>query len=198
MTWEKNDEIISQMIKGSSGELWGKTLEQSDHFHIMKKTLSHIDKSFTMVDIGCGAGDVSKFWEGNYLGVDLEWVINNVAKVRNPNQQFLSLNVVDNAKLIGSCAKKFLFMNAFLDVVQDPIELLEELIKLKPEAIVIHRQRVDDNLKSEPRTSYAGAVVNSSVISKDDIKRITFKLNENSSVYFYHWYDEWYSIVITK
>lgn len=199
MTWEKRDDIIDQMIKGSNGELWGKTLEQTDHFPIMQKALSHIDKSLTMIDIGCGAGDVSKFWDGDYIGVDLDWVVEGVSKVRNPNKKFLSINVIEgNFDLIDKNDRKFLFMNAFLEVMQDPIETLERLMELQPEAIVIHRQRIGDENQSELRSSYAGAIVNSSVISKESIIEIASKISDDSSVHFYQWYDEWHSIVIVK
>ena len=70
MTWKESKDIIDQMIKGSNGTLWGFKLEGSNHFPILMNLLNKSGQSGLLLDIGCGAGDVSKFWKGEYLGID--------------------------------------------------------------------------------------------------------------------------------
>lgn len=186
------------MIKGSSGELWGVTLEQSWHFNALLWTLESFDNSYVLYDIGCGAGDVSKCWNGEYVGLDLDWVIDNVSKIRNPNQKFLHFDATkDDIRNFKNHSKKSIFfMNAFLEICQDPIKILEKLIQANPDALIIHRQRIGDDSQSEWRQSYGQSTVYSSVIPENSIEEIAKKINAN--IKKYHLMDEWCSFVIAK
>ena len=81
--WEENKDIIRQMISGSNGTLWGNRLEQTGHYPVLKECLDIVGQSGLLIDLGCGAGDVSRVWRGDYLGIDFDWVIEKVAKVCN-------------------------------------------------------------------------------------------------------------------
>jgi len=40
--WEFDDVVVKQMILGSTGALWGHTLEDADHFPVLQQCLNKV------------------------------------------------------------------------------------------------------------------------------------------------------------
>ena len=198
MKWEESDAIIEQMIKGSTGELWGVKLEQSDHFLLLSHALNHVGIEGDLIDVGCGAGDVSRIWDGNYKGVDLDWVIERVSKVCNPGNDYISMNLeIENVKELPKA--RVALMNAFLDVRSDPHEMFEELLKLDIGNLIVHRQRLSQNSSSiDFRPGYGNTSVPSSVMSLDKIVADVENFSPGAKISLFHWQQDYYTFVVRK
>lgn len=194
--WSENQEIIEQMKKGSSGELWGVRLEQSDHFPILSHFLRSVNSSGLLIDIGCGAGDVSRVWPGKYLGVDFDWIVEKVAKVCNPNADYLDLDChSENIDRLPNC--DVVLMNAFLDVSKEPSKVLNDILNLKKSNyVIVHRQRIKDDYENDTvdiTQGYAGLPVYRSCMSFHNLNSIFRKHSVDNNVQVIHWQSDYYS-----
>ena len=197
MKWQKSKVIIDQMIKGSSGELWGSKLEQSDHFKILDFLLNQTQKNGLLVDVGCGAGDVFRVWGSNYLGVDLDWIIENVSKSCNPLANYKSADVLSyDFEKIPNCS--CILMNAFLDVIENPSNFLEKICQSKKaKFIIVHRQQIKNIEKDESSISesYGKSLVPRSIMSLKKLNSIIENYCENE-VNLIHWSENYYSFIL--
>lgn len=195
--WIEDDQIIEEMIKGSSGELWGKKLEQTDHFPILNYFLN-ASNSVTLLDLGCGAGDVSRVWKKEYLGVDLPWVIERVSKVCNPKASYKSIDVTKEgiAELPSSDC---LLMNAFLDVQEEPLLLLQSICNSrKYKNIIIHRQQLTkkENIKEKKYgKGYGNSVIPISYLSWEDLNEIQVEYRIESVI---KWAGDYHSFLMRQ
>lgn len=198
MNWGESDHVVDQMIKGSTGELWGVTLEKTDHFPLLSHVLEIVGNENSLIDIGCGAGDVSRVWKGEYVGVDFDWVIERVAKICNPNSNYVSLDLnVDSVKKLPKA--KVALMNAFLDVREDPHEMFEQVMGLEIDSLVVHRQRLSQSsCVIDKRPGYGGTSVPSSVMSVDRIMSFTEKFAPNATISLFHWQQDFYTFIVRK
>jgi hypothetical protein len=189
--WEEDDDIINQMISGSNGTLWGKRLEQAGHYPLLRECLNVTGQNGLLIDLGCGAGDVSRVWMGDYLGIDLDWVIEKVAKVCN-QANYLSANLSESIPQLPR--SKCILMNAFLDVLENPIPVLNSVLdNADTEWVIVHRQKIgyEDGLTLGP--SYGGAIIPASIISIDSLKLI---MKRAISYELYHWDGDYHTIAM--
>jgi hypothetical protein len=196
MTWENNSKIIEQMIKGSTGELWGNKLEQTDHYKILKTMLEIVgNNDGILVDIGCGAGDVSRSWNGSYIGIDLDWIISGVAKKCNPNNEYISLDVVkDEVKLSGPV--KCVLMNAFLEMFPDPLSIIKKICcSIDADWIIIHRQKLGNITHSTTNKSYANVDICCSMISFMDLEAFEQQMSIKE-ISIVNWTGDYYTFLM--
>jgi len=135
-----------EMILGATGKLWP-VLEKSMHWGVLKELIDTIPrqrKKRKMLDIGCGAGCLGqtklvkdKFC---YTGVDLPEVITNVATKVNPDGTYLLYDLVEGNGLSFMNRYDVIVMNAFIDVMQSPMEVLYNIIDKCKDYVIIHRQ----------------------------------------------------------
>lgn len=198
--WQKSENIIDEMIKGSNGTLWGVKLEQSDHFPILLKAFEFIGETGLLLDIGCGAGDVNRAWKGDYLGVDLDWVIENVAKKCNVDKNYISMEITpQNISLLPKA--DVVLMNAFLDIQTNPHDIFNAVLKHDSKKIIIHRQRLQQNMHAESietQISYANTEIPSSIMSANKLYCDTKELFPNAAISLLNWANDWYTIIIEK
>lgn len=195
VSWSENDMIIDQMIKGSTGELWGNRLEQSAHYPLLKSILEDIGHKGLLIDLGCGAGDVSRTWHGEYLGADLSWVIERVAKVCNTTAQYISLNAQnDDLTSLPKC--RCVLMNALLDVLEKPEEVLRKVCEtVDTDYVVVHRQKIAEIPEIRYGKSYGDAIVAVSTLSEESLKKICldYKIKQAK---FFHWAGDYHSFIL--
>lgn len=198
MRWEESDNIVEQMIKGSTGELWGVKLEQSDHFPLLSHVLNHVGNEGDLVDIGCGAGDVSRVWKGNYTGVDLDWVIRRVSKICNPTCNYISLDLT--VESVSNLPKfRIALMNAFLDVRDDAHEIFDQILANNIDSLIVHRQRLSQNQHFvEKRPGYGGSEVPSSVMSLEKIVASVEKIRPTAKILLFHWQQDYYTFIVSE
>lgn len=197
MTWREDKSIIDSMNKASSGELWGHKLEGSSHFPLLKLILDRVGHHGLLLDVGCGAGDLSRVWGGQYVGVDLDWIIDNVSKSCNPDATFIKADIQKgDLKSLPEC--RVIFANAFLDVVHNPCEVLRKLCNLKSDYVIIHRQRVSKTKPDvvELRESYGDSQVPSSIITFQELNEIANDFAVDKNVAIAHWQSDSYSFIV--
>jgi hypothetical protein len=197
MNWQENNKIVEQMIKGSTGELWGVRLEQADHYKILKSTLDLAGHSGTLLDIGCGAGDVSRSWRGEYIGVDLSWVIKRVSSVCNPSNQYLE-SVITPDSVSTLPVTQVALLNAFLDANENPHDLFEAVLRHGYDRVIVHRQKIakiPDVV--EYGESYGGAMIPVSVMSLERITA-TIKRHDYCDMSLIHWSDDYHTFTVRK
>lgn len=189
--WEDDPEIIKQMIDGSKGILWGNKLEQASHYPLLKYCLDEVGHSGLLIDVGCGAGDVSRVWKGQYLGVDLDWVVEKVSKVCNPNS-YLSADLTVSIPALPSA--KCVLMNAFLDVQENPEEILEQAMnEIDTEWFIIHRQKIGKSDGFVTGVGYGNSSTPISVMSTDTVNKF---LNKSKESKVFRWDGEYYTITM--
>lgn len=175
--WYDKSIVPFEMVKGAKAEIPGwKKLEYTDHFKVLDELIKSIDVK-SIVDMGCGAAEIGRLYDSlEYLGVDLPHVIENVAKVVNPNLEYLefdanesSFDFLENYDLV--------LMNGFLSEMPDPIEILESVLSNSLNYVIIHRQDFTDSLDTFIQTynSYGGIKATNSVINLEEFKIICHK-----------------------
>ena len=84
----------------------------------------------SVLDIGCGTGDLADFYKGIYQGIDISNVAIDMArKIKRPNAQFSTKNVLDpNFKM----NRKYntIVLTEFLEHIKDDYSLIQKLKKL--------------------------------------------------------------------
>lgn len=190
-TWKDDPEIVEQLIAGSTGKLWGNRLEQASHYPLLKHCLDEVGHTGLLIDVGCGAGDVSRVWKGQYLGLDLDWVIEKVSKVCNPNR-YLSANLTAVIPTLPSA--KCVLMNAFLDVQEKPDEFLERAMNvMDAEWFIIHRQKIGERDGFTKGSSYGDSSVPVSVMSTDTVNKFLKRAKVSKA---FHWDGEYYTFMM--
>jgi hypothetical protein len=193
--WQESDKVVDQMIKGSTGELWGKKLEQAGHFPLLNHLLNEIGHQGLLIDIGCGAGDVSRVWKGEYLGVDLGWVVDRVARVCNSTQIYKHIDVQrDELSELPSC--RCVLMNALLDVLDNPSVILKKVCKsIDTDFVIVHRQKLSDVDSIQYGNGYGDSKVAISKMSIGTLKSICLECGIKSMKAF-HWEGDYYSFIL--
>lgn len=186
------------MIKGSTGELWGKRLEQSDHFSVLNNLLEAAGQTGLLIDLGCGAADVSRVWKGVYTGVDLDWVIEKVANNCNPGNKFIAGDATLESTIKTLPNADIFLMNAFLDVLENPHDIFDMIMTSNVNKIIVHRQRLtQDQEHHEIRGSYGNTEIPSSIMS---LNRILMTIHKFPDAKFeiLHWQSDIYSFIVVK
>lgn len=190
-TWQDDPEIVEQLIDGSTGKLWKNRLEQAGHYPLLKYCLDEVGHTGLLIDVGCGAGDVSRVWKSQYLGLDLDWVIEKVSKVCNPSN-YLSADLTASIPKLPSA--KCVLMNAFLDVQEKPDEILERAMnEINTEWFIIHRQKIGKSDGFVTGIGYGNSSIPVSVMSTDTVNKF-LKRSKESKVF--HWDGEYYTFTM--
>ena len=159
-----NEECYEQMIAGATGKLWP-VLEKSGHWPILKELLGAIpankDNKMWLLDIGCGAGCLGQTEivkeRYHYIGADLMDVIHNVAQKVNPIGTYLHVDILNSDLKFIPQYGEVVVMNAFIDVMQHPVDTLIDIIDKCPNYVIIHRQFVYGGpTKVKQQSSYGG------------------------------------------
>ena len=146
-----------------------KPLSQSDHFMALDKSLK-MSKGKTLLDLGCGIAEVgSTFPQFDYTGVDLPHIIENAARVKNPNFNYAYFNAnEDEYDFLNNY--DIVLMNSFLSEIPDWFRVLSKVLMEAKDYVVIHRQEItsDSNFLQEYRT-YANLVTPKTVLNYNDL-----------------------------
>ncbi len=138
--WYNKDVLPQQMLEAASGKTWGFTLENAPHFNVLQESLNTCINGKTLLDIGCGAGEVGRiFTNFDYTGCDLEHIIENVAKKKNPKLKYFSFDAYESS--FEFCKNyDVVLCNGFLSELALCGGVLEKILQHTKKYIVIHRQ----------------------------------------------------------
>lgn len=174
--WYNTDILPEQMVKGARAELGGfKRLENSSHFNVLNQLFGLIKNDVRKIgEVGCGAGEISRVYgDFDYIGADLPHIIDKVAKVVNPNSAYIGIDAYeDSFDFLSDC--DIVIMNSFLSELDEPLSVLDKILKKSKKYVLIHRQDFNDT-KNELQhyRSYGGiTTTNSSIFFPDFDKTI--------------------------
>lgn len=136
-----------EMIAGAKGELWP-VLENSSHWPVLEELLMAIpfSRRKQLLDVGCGAGCLGTTGivknTFDYTGVDIPEVINNVAREASPENNYFEIDMVNANNLDFINGYDVVVMNAFIDVMHNPLDMLHNILDNCTKHVIIHRQFV--------------------------------------------------------
>jgi len=175
--WFDNNMLPAAMLNSGF-----KPLRQSDHFATLDKSLS-MTTGDKLLDLGCGIAEVAgTFPSYKYTGVDLPHIIENAAKVKNPEADFISFDAnTDSYDFIKNY--DIVLMNSFISEIPDWYRCLSNVLYNAKKYVIIHRQEITNSQSHlrEYRT-YAGLKTTNSVINYDELTKL-FYFNEFEVVY---------------
>ena len=175
--WYDKKVCHEQMLLGARGELWP-VLERSDHFPILKNLIDSTEKDcLTLLDVGCGAADLSRVLsEYFYTGADLENIIKNVDRKMHPNKSYVHFDIYDGPESCEFVSEyDIVVMNAFIDVLENPLRGLENILKNASKYVIIHRQEIDKGKTRVVKNPSYGGVTYHSIINEGDLDDILTK-----------------------
>lgn len=164
--WYDNSILPNEMVKAIRGDYGWKKLEYSEHFTTLD-TLIKRTKTNSIIDIGCGAGEVGRVYNNlDYCGCDLSHIIENVAEVINPGKNYIKFDANENQDMSFVENYEVLLMNSFLSEIEDPLKFLKNIIKYNINYILIHRQDFTDGKSSLcDYLTYGGIKTTNSIIN---------------------------------
>lgn len=174
--WNSNsDTLFNAMIARSN-----KTpLEKTIHFLELNKLINYCEPYNSLVDIGCGVGELGRVYKNKkYLGIDLPNIIENVAKIKNPNQNYIHFDA--NNEQIPNEIKIYdvVIMNSFISELLNPMSFLKNLFLYKNKYIIIHRQDfTNKDTYLQEYNSYANLKSTNCHINKNEFFKMIESLN---------------------
>jgi hypothetical protein len=100
----------------------------------------------------------------------------------------------DTLENFPSC--KCVLMNALLDVLENPADVLQTVCENIPtEYIVVHRQKLSDVDSIQYGKGYGDSTIAISQISAETLKRVCIECGVKNAA-IYHWEDNYYSFIL--
>lgn len=176
--WYDEEVVPQEMLRGAKAQISGwKKLEETSHYLVLKSLIEKTD-SKTILDLGCGAGEVGRvFNKLEYTGADLPHIIEKVSKVMNPQLKYISFEANDNSfKFIENF--DIVLMNSLLSELENPIDILPKIFKNISKYCIIHRQDLTElDTYIQNYSSYGGKEATNSFINSEEFKNITNSYN---------------------
>tara|TARA_R110000824_G_scaffold232511_1_gene420566 strand:+ start:7605 stop:8228 length:624 start_codon:yes stop_codon:yes gene_type:complete len=170
--WVTDKDIAAEMLRAARGEIPGfKSLELTEHFKSLSAAFLRAADVNSILDLGCGAAEFGRLYGFfDYTGADLPHMIENVAKKKNPNLNFVTLDAYNSDfKFISEY--DLVLVNAFISEVSKADEIFEKILDNSKNYILIHRQKIqrfnDCNVKYMEYIGYLNKTYTCSVFSAD-------------------------------
>jgi SAM-dependent methyltransferase len=174
--WYNKVTVPAEMVRGAKAEIPGwKRLEENEHFKTLDKIISGLDIS-SIVDIGCGAGEIGRVYNNlEYLGADLDHIVDNVSMQVNPYLKYLKFNAY-NSDFDFVRPFDIVLLNGFLSEMANPIEILDKILKNSSKHVIVHRQDLShiDETRIENYNSYGGVEATNCIMSKQEFSDVCF------------------------
>lgn len=176
--WYDEEKLPFDMARHASGQVsgWAK-LEETDHFPYMKKLID-FTKCESLAELGCGAGDIGRVFQGKfrYVGYDLPHIVEKVSKQVNPNLNFEYFDAnIDDFYFLSNY--DLVLCNAFISELDNPFEVLKKILENSKKFIIIHRQHFDKDTRMEKYKTYGLLETVKSVLSTSEFENIVVKNN---------------------
>jgi SAM-dependent methyltransferase len=192
--WHDDEITPGEMISGANGKYWPK-LNESQHASVLKELINMADKK-KILDLGCGAAELSTILPENcsYCGADLPHIINLVAKKLHPDLPYIKCNIEhDDLEFLGDY--DLIVMNALIDVLDKPLEILGKILSASVSDVLMHRQEIGAKTTIEVRNSYGGKTYKS-ILGRSDLNRVIdehgFKISKECNAHGH------FSFLVTK
>lgn len=142
------------------------------HGRVLKELIDLIPESEKeFLDIGCGACMVSEITDRNYTGVDLPDIITKLARVYFPSLCCIRSDIIEGD--INFISKyDIVLMNAFIDIMQFPLETLNNILNKCKKYVIIHRQEIhNEETEINLNRAYGGDTYHSK-INRENFLRV--------------------------
>ena len=181
-------------------------MDETEHIQVLKKQINIIPfKHYRqkVLDIGCGTAQISKLFNHyhfEYQGADLPLVIDYCAKKWHPNYTYFQFNEINDLPLANY---DVILMNAFIDVMEHPLQQLEKVLANAKNYVILHRQEFDNvgPTRTTINDSYNAQTFHS-IINQSDFLDLLYKhefvIIEQHSCGFNNWIDGGKSILLQK
>lgn len=205
-------EVIHEMNKNYTVYL--ELMDQTEHIQVLKKQINIIElalwfKQKKVIDLGCGTAQISRLFDPSlwtYTGVDLPQIIEGCAKKWHPEHNYIAAdltqaNVFDTQ--IDLSKHDVVLMNAFIDVMPDPIVMLERVLSKAKRYVILHRQEflLNSFTTVTQKDSYNAQTYHSQINMKEFLELLKKHNFEHSSVLscgFNNWENGGTSIILIK
>lgn len=120
-------------------------MEVQKHLFVFKELLNLSDtKDAELLDLGTGTALISEFCtEHKFFGADLPHILAGCAMRNYPQYFYRALNIISD-DLTWIEKYPILTMNAVIDVMEKPLEILDRVLKHTQEYLIIHRQEITE------------------------------------------------------
>lgn len=201
--WYEND-CVHEMNKFYQSV---KDAPYHNHIHVLKNLFMEIETGLQVLDIGCGVAAASKYinedgLKFDYIGADLPHIVAGCSMKNFPNNLYRNLDIIkDDISWIGKYP--VVLMNALIDVMEYPLNILDKILKSATGYVVIHRQEISDKKETQVQKngSYSGFTYHSIINRKDFydlVDRNGFFIIKQLNNDFANWEDGGYSFLLRK
>ena len=145
-------------------------LSQSDHFKALNSCFEMISGEESLLDLGCGIAEVgSTFTEYSYTGADLPHIIDQAARERNPDLDFVYFDA-DESSYEFINKYDIILMNSFISEIPNWYKTLSHVLVNAKRYIIIHRQEItDEPTFLQNYKTYANLTTTKTVINYSDL-----------------------------
>lgn len=174
------------------------------HFSAFTQLLTLTDeKGSELVDLGCGTAMLSNYCKENvYIGADLPHIVAGCA-MRNYNRFLYRACDIINDDITWINKYNIVVVNAVIDIMQHPLEMLSKILSSTKKYLIIHRQEITEagQTKVIQNGSYGGYTYHSIINRKDFLKALednNFDIVKEIRLDFGNWENGGSSFLIRK
>lgn len=185
-----------------------------DKYHKNNEVLKHLgyftdllaridDDSENLIDVGCGTAQLSDFCKGyNYFGADLKHMILGCAMRNYPNHFYRACDITkDDLKWLYGF--HVVVLNAVIDIMPNPTEIMAEILTHCSKWVIIHRQEITNNgtTKITKNGSYSGFTYHSIINRKEFdelVQKNGFRIIKQSTLSFGNWENGGHSFLLKR
>lgn len=205
--WYDKKSIVDEMNKNYPG--YKNLMDTENHIQVFKQHIAHILAKETekqnVIDIGCGTAQISILFDKqhfDYEGADLTHILQYCAQNWHPENIYLPFNA-ELSHYYFLRNYDVVVANAFIDVMEHPLAILEKMLANSKKYVILHRQEISA-LKPTHTTlneSYGG-FTHHSIINKVDLfallNRYNFEIIHQNQCGFTNWENGGESYLLKK
>lgn len=174
------------------------------HFSYFTQLLTLTDeKGSELLDLGCGTAMLSEYCKENrYRGADLPHIISGCAMRNYRKYDYRGCDII-NDDISWIDQYPVLVLNAVIDVMEHPMQMLAKVLSSASKYVIIHRQEITEQgqTRSIQTGSYGGYTYHS-IINRNDFNRMlednNFDVVKELQLEFTNWENNGSSFLLRK
>lgn len=194
--WHDTKTIIDEMNRNYP--VYKKLMATEPHIQVFKQHVERILQLETtkqkVMDVGCGTAQISLLFDEKhftYEGCDLAHTLRYCAMYWHPHYEY-SIFSAELSHYYFLRNYDIVVANAFIDVMQHPLAILEKVLANSTKYVILHRQEISATKPTHTtiQPSY-GNFTHHSIINKIDffdlLKKYNFEIIHQNSCLFGNW-----------
>lgn len=200
-------EIIDEMNRNYP--VYKNLMDTTQHIHTIKQHIETIankeEEKQTVIDIGCGTAQISLLFDKTkfeYEGADLTPILQHCAHHWHPENIYLPFNA-ETSYYYFLKNYDIVLTNAFIDVMEHPLAILEKILANAKKYVILHRQEISNSKPTHVflNPAYSGETFHS-IINKMDfinlINQYNFTIVNQLQCGFSNWENNGDSFLLKK